>query len=62
MRDCIADGIVFEKSANGVILTKGKNGILSPEYFKTVTNKKGEILAQGDEVSMHTVQTTDVGH
>lgn len=44
MRDCIADGIVFEKSANGVILTKGKNGVLALEYFKLVKDKKGAIL------------------
>jgi RNA:NAD 2'-phosphotransferase (TPT1/KptA family) len=43
-RSTRTDGIIFEKSANGVILTKGKKGVLAPEYFKQVKNKKGEIL------------------
>ena len=40
----LADGIVFERSANGVILTKGQNGTLEPKYFERVQNKKGETV------------------
>lgn len=40
----LADGIVFERSANGVILTKGQNGALEPKYFERVQNKRGETI------------------
>lgn len=40
----MADGIIFEKSANGVILTKGIEGTLAPKYFKEVRTRKGETL------------------
>lgn len=43
------DGIVFERSANGVILTKGQDGALLPKYFESVTNKKGDRLWPEDE-------------
>ena len=40
----LADGVVFERSANGVILTKGQNGTLEPKYFERIQNKKGETI------------------
>jgi 2'-phosphotransferase len=36
MAKCLADGIQFFRSANGVILTAGINGVLSPVYFQKV--------------------------
>jgi 2'-phosphotransferase len=47
---CLLDSIVFERSANGVILTKGQEGVVLPQYFKRVTNKKGETLWPEDGI------------
>jgi 2'-phosphotransferase len=33
MLQCMNDGMVFYKSANGVILTEGFNGVIHPKYF-----------------------------
>lgn len=40
----INDGIKFYESDNGVILTSGLSGILSTEYFRKVTDNKGNLL------------------
>ena len=38
---CVADGIKFFKSANGVILTPGdEQGFLKPKYFKKIVDAK----------------------
>lgn len=44
------DGIIFERSSNGVILTKGQEGVLPATYFKSVSKKNGKKLWPKDEV------------
>jgi 2'-phosphotransferase len=41
-----AAGIVFMQSANGVILSEGKDGIINPEYFSHVVDRKTGIALQ----------------
>jgi len=41
-----AAGIVFMQSANGVILSEGKDGIIDPEYFSHVVDRKTGIVLQ----------------
>jgi 2'-phosphotransferase len=42
------EGVRFYKSSNNVILTEGKggSGVLPPEYFRRVTDRKGNVLLE----------------
>jgi 2'-phosphotransferase len=48
MFQAIKDGIDFYISSNNVILTEGIKGVLPPQYFKSVTSRKGEDILKRD--------------
>ncbi|CAD8188262.1 unnamed protein product [Paramecium octaurelia] len=43
MEKAMKAGIQFYVSNNGVVLSSGIDGVIAPEFFKRVTNRKGQI-------------------